>query len=159
MTITNNNNKTQDKINLAFDNMACISSSADHGFKSRNGSLLFWPLRYVVSISCFRRVSIIVSIFGPDFSFPFPDSFHHTLRPCTVSATDVIVKQTKRRKNLFKCNTKRTWKHCGASRKVAGSIPDDVIGIFHWHNPSGRTVGLGLTQPVTGMCTRNISYG
>ena len=35
------------------------------------------------------------------------------------------------------------------SRKVAGSIPDGVIGIFHWHNPSGRTVALGSTQPLT----------
>ena len=30
------------------------------------------------------------------------------------------------------------------SRKVAGSIPDGVTGIFHWHNPSGRTTGLGV---------------
>jgi len=34
-----------------------------------------------------------------------------------------------------------------------------VIGIFHWHNPSGHTVALGLTQPVTEMSTRNISWG
>jgi hypothetical protein len=26
------------------------------------------------------------------------------------------------------------------NRKVAGSIPDGVTGIFHWHNPSGRTM-------------------
>jgi hypothetical protein len=44
-----------------------------------------------------------------------------------------------------------------ASRKVAGSIPDGVIGIFHWHNPSGRTMVLRLTQPLTEMNTRNIS--
>ena len=32
----------------------------------------------------------------------------------------------------------RSWlKHCATSRKVAGSICDDIIGIFHWH-PSGR---------------------
>jgi len=24
-----------------------------------------------------------------------------------------------------------------------GSIPDGVIGILHWHNPSGRTMALG----------------
>jgi hypothetical protein len=31
-----------------------------------------------------------------------------------------------------------------------GSIPDGVIGIFHWRNPSGgRTMALGSTQPVT----------
>jgi hypothetical protein len=27
--------------------------------------------------------------------------------------------------------------------ELAGSIPDGVIGIFHWHNPSGRTMALG----------------
>jgi hypothetical protein len=44
-------------------------------------------------------------------------------------------------------------------RKVAGSIPDGVTGIFHWHNPSGRTVALGLTQPVTEMSASNNSPG
>ena len=29
------------------------------------------------------------------------------------------------------------------SQEVAGSIPDGVIGIFHWH-PSGRAVALGV---------------
>ena len=28
--------------------------------------------------------------------------------------------------------------------EVAGSIPDSVIWIFHWHNPSGRTTALGV---------------
>ena len=54
----------------------------------------------------------------------------------------------------------RSWlRHCSTSRKMAGSIPDSVIGIFHWHNPSGRTMNLGLTQPLTEMSTRNISWG
>jgi hypothetical protein len=39
-----------------------------------------------------------------------------------------------------------------------GSIPDGVIGIFHWHNPYGRTMALGLTQPLTEMSTKNISW-
>jgi len=30
---------------------------------------------------------------------------------------------------------------------------------FHWHNPSGRTMALGLTQPLTEMSTRNGSLG
>jgi len=34
-----------------------------------------------------------------------------------------------------------------------------VIGIFHRHNPSGRTMALGSIQPVTEMSTRNISWG
>ena len=50
-------------------------------------------------------------------------------------------------------------RHCATSRKVAGSIPDGGIGIFHRHIPSGRTVALGLIQPLTEMNTRNISCG
>jgi hypothetical protein len=30
---------------------------------------------------------------------------------------------------------------------------------WHWHNPSGSTMVLGLTRPLTGMSTRNISGG
>jgi len=43
--------------------------------------------------------------------------------------------------------------------KVAGSIPDGVNGFFHGHNPSGRTMALGSTQPLTEMSTRNVSWG
>jgi hypothetical protein len=39
-----------------------------------------------------------------------------------------------------------------------GSIPDGVIGIFHLHIPSGRTMALGLIQPLKEMGTRNISW-
>jgi len=54
---------------------------------------------------------------------------------------------------------RRSWlRHCATSRKVVGSIPDGVIGIFHCHNPSGRTMTLGLTQPLTEMSIRNISW-
>jgi hypothetical protein len=54
----------------------------------------------------------------------------------------------------------RSWlRHCATSCKVADSIPDGVIGIFHWHNPVGRTMALGSTQPLTEMSTRNISWG
>ena len=53
-----------------------------------------------------------------------------------------------------------SWlRHCATSRKVVGSILDGVNGIFYWHNPSGRTMALGLTQPLTEMSTRNISWG
>ena len=47
----------------------------------------------------------------------------------------------------------------GTALQVAGSIPDGVIGFFHWHNPSGRTMALGSTQPLTEMSTGNISWG
>ena len=34
----------------------------------------------------------------------------------------------------------------------------DVVGIFHGYNPSGRTMALGLIQPLTEISTRNISW-
>ena len=40
-----------------------------------------------------------------------------------------------------------------------GSIPESVIGVFHWHNPSSRTTAMGLTQPLTEMNARNICWG
>jgi len=53
-----------------------------------------------------------------------------------------------------------SWlRHCPTSRRVAGSIPDGVTETFHRHNPSGRTMALGYTQPLTEMCTRNIFGG
>ena len=54
--------------------------------------------------------------------------------------------------------TKVKWlRLCATNRKVAGSIPDGVFGIFHWHNPFCRTMGLGSTQPLTELSTRRIS--
>ena len=39
----------------------------------------------------------------------------------------------------------RSWlTHCATSQKVAGSIPNGVTGIFHWPNPSGRTMAPGV---------------
>jgi hypothetical protein len=52
--------------------------------------------------------------------------------------------------------------HCATSFKDAGSISDGVNGIFHLHNPSGRTMATELTQPLTemsksGRCVRPTS--
>jgi hypothetical protein len=49
--------------------------------------------------------------------------------------------------------------YCATSRRVAGSIPDGVTGIFHLHTPYGHAMVLGLTQPVTETSTKNISWG
>ena len=52
---------------------------------------------------------------------------------------------------FFLGTLRRSWlRHCATSRKVAGSIPYGV---------TGRTMALGLTQPLTEMSTRNISWG
>ena len=53
-----------------------------------------------------------------------------------------------------------SWlRHCNSRQKVAGSIPDGVIWIFHWCNPSGFTKAMGSNKPLTAMGTRNISWG
>jgi hypothetical protein len=53
-----------------------------------------------------------------------------------------------------------SWlRHCATNRQVASSIPDGVSEFFHWHNPVGRTLALGPTQPLTEKSTRNISWG
>ena len=46
-------------------------------------------------------------------------------------------------------------RHCATSRKVEGSIPNGVIE----YSFRPRTTALGLTQPLTEMSTRNISWG
>jgi hypothetical protein len=46
--------------------------------------------------------------------------------------------------------------HYATSWKVAGSIPDEVIGFFNWPNLSSRSVALVSTQPLTEMSTMNL---
>jgi len=43
--------------------------------------------------------------------------------------------------------------------EVAGSISEGVIGIFHWLNPSGRTMVLRSIQLLTEMSTSSIYWG
>jgi hypothetical protein len=47
-------------------------------------------------------------------------------------------------------------RHYATSRKVAGSIPDEVFLLFSLLNPFSRIMALGWTQPLTEMSTRNI---
>ena len=57
-------------------------------------------------------------------------------------------------------HTGRSWlRRCVINWEFASSIPDDAIGIFHGHSPSGRTKTLLSIQPNTEMSTRNISCG
>jgi hypothetical protein len=54
----------------------------------------------------------------------------------------------------------RSWlRYYATSRKVAGSIPNDVTGFFNWPNPSIRTMALWSTPPVTEMSTKNLRSG
>jgi hypothetical protein len=54
----------------------------------------------------------------------------------------------------------RSWfRHYATSRKVTGSIPDQVIGFFNLLKLSGGTMALGSTQPLTEMSTRKLPGG
>jgi hypothetical protein len=54
----------------------------------------------------------------------------------------------------------RSWlRQYSTSQKVAGSIPDEVSGLFNWLNPSSRIVAPESTQPLTEMSTRNLVGG
>jgi len=50
-------------------------------------------------------------------------------------------------------------RHCATNQRVAGSIPDGVIEIFHLFNPPGRTMALGSKQPVTEISTGEFLIG
>jgi hypothetical protein len=98
---------------------------------------------FVVNEELKDRVILSIIFYSPSFSLlriPFP-----LLSPDSVRYEGHAVAQCLR--------------PCATNRKVAGSIPDGVIGIFRWHNPSGRNVALELTQPLTEMNTRNIFWG
>ena len=50
------------------------------------------------------------------------------------------------------------FSHCATCWKVEGSIPNGVIGIFHVLNPSGCSVSVRLTHPLTEMSTRDVFW-
>jgi hypothetical protein len=56
-------------------------------------------------------------------------------------------------KQYIKCSWLR---HYSTSRKVAGLIPDEIIGFFNWPNPSSCIMALGSSQPLTEMKTMNL---
>jgi len=50
----------------------------------------------------------------------------------------------------FKINFIIAWLSAGTCGGTAGSIPDCVIGIFRWHNPSGPTMTPGVDSASDG---------
>jgi hypothetical protein len=88
-----------------------------------------------------------------DFRVPSPPVKNSGLRASLEPTDGITIKG-----NLGARGGAFGW-DCATSRKVAGSIPDGVIGIFYWHNSSGRTMALGYTQLLTEMSIRNIFGG
>jgi hypothetical protein len=82
------------------------------------------------------------------FPFKYPNIFNpsHTSYILAMKMEHTECSET----SAFKLDTPvnrgtryHSWlRHCVTRRKVAGSFPDGVTGILHWHNPSGRTRAL-----------------
>jgi hypothetical protein len=54
----------------------------------------------------------------------------------------------------------RSWlRRYATSRKVEGSSPEEVDFFFNLPNPSSRIMGLGSTNHLTEMSTRNLVGG
>ena len=71
----------------------------------------------------------------------------HTVRPTRFGTS--YFRPTRFGTSYFRWLRWRSYsRHSPISQKVACSIPD---GIFNWHNPSGRTMALGSTQPLIEM--------
>jgi hypothetical protein len=60
---------------------------------------------------------------------------------------------------MVSCNLTDSLGVNPTNRKIAGSVIDSVIEIFHLHKASGRTMILGSTKPLTEMSTRDVSLG
>jgi hypothetical protein len=56
-------------------------------------------------------------------------------------------------------NSLTIFTHYATSRKVEGSIQDEVIGFFNWPNPSSRIMALGSTQPLNRNEHQESSWG
>jgi hypothetical protein len=74
----------------------------------------------------------------------------------SVTVDHLLNSQKSRYDKLLKTAWRRWSRLCTTSRKVAGSVPDMVIEIFHWLAYSGHTVTLEATQPLTDMSVRDI---
>jgi hypothetical protein len=54
----------------------------------------------------------------------------------------------------------RSWlRYYATNRRVAGSVPYEVIAFSNLPNPSSRIMALGSTQPLTEMSTRHLPVG
>ena len=62
--------------------------------------------------------------------------------------------------NLYSYLDGESWlSHCVTSRRSRVQFPVVSFGIFHWHNPSGRTMALGMIQHLTEMSIRIFFWG
>ena len=103
-----------------------------------------------------RLVLCLFPAFSSLLQYPFYCSFPgyswSTPLPCTLRVLAQCV-------FVLGPGVAQWLRRCATSRTVQGSIPGGVTGSFSDIFPSDRTMGLGSTQPLVKMSTRNISWG
>jgi hypothetical protein len=116
---------------------------------------LYWQIFFF----CFIKGATASSIVRLWISFP-PDNLHDPLMythqqlgalPASVfsselwSSTGLVPLNILFSTFLVGTAVAQWLRCCATNLKVAGSIPDGFIGIFHCHNPYDRTMALGST--------------
>jgi hypothetical protein len=108
---------------------------------------------------------------GDDYYVLLPAQFYVTfidcLLACHVNCSCWVVChkrvkwQQKAIKKISHINTRwrSGWGTAIQTGRSRVRFPMLSLEFFHKHNPSGRTMALGSTQPLTEISTRNISWG
>jgi hypothetical protein len=111
-----------------------------------------------------ERLSRTEEILELSVSEGLTDMTHASRILCKLYLNSMFIDNTRKiiRPVLFL--TKGTHQHSSlgyyaTSRKVAGSIPNNAIGMFNLPNISSRTMDLGWTQPLTENSTRKLLWG
>jgi hypothetical protein len=150
-----------------------MKSDGQGCYWSKKGNKYNWISECSLKRNCMKSVFCAWTFFTETFAVPcrgdwgftllcknlnFLESFweymHNDQSICTICCN------MDKRSLVMRGTRWHNWlRHYATHRKVAGLIPDGVIGIFHWHNPFGHTKALGSTEPLTEIRTRNISWG
>jgi hypothetical protein len=71
----------------------------------------------------------------------------------------IVYKQYDAKIQYYYIERGHALRHYATSRRVAGSIPDEVTGFFNSPNSFRRTMALGSTQVLTEITTWNLTGG
>jgi hypothetical protein len=122
--------------------------------------------------SCRRLIFLTYHVAHSGTNVPdFRRNLLHTPLHCSALLFVLPWKFSKHISTRFCCHTtRRTCRHfpeysaiCWGTALQAGKlrfrVPIGSFGIFLWLNPSGRTMALGLTEPLTEMSAACITWG
>jgi hypothetical protein len=142
------------KMEAAYSSETSVSTPKVYTIITQNSTIL--KLLAIVTsnliLSSILRTFLFYSLQGPPFSsLLIPLSF--SIANCKAAHFEIYPTFLLPRKSQY-----FRQRHYTTSRKVAGSIPHEVIGFFNRPNHI-RTMALESTQPVTEMSTRNLPGG